>query len=153
MLSDAIAELVRKESVLFHYLFSKNKQETNERDRVESLNLNVKISNVTQIYNSANGELFSNKEAVRYYYPSIFALEEISFMLERAMNNKHRQTINDDLMGEYLVVFENIAKHFQFQADLNIRDMQPLPQYNYIRASLMNIQRNCAEQRQAITKD
>ena len=153
MLSDAIAELVRKEGILFHYLFSKNKQETNERDRVESLNLNVKISNVTQIYNSANGELFSNKEAVRYYYPSIFALEEISFMLERAMNNKHRQTINDDLMGEYLVVFENIAKHFQFQADLNIRDMQPLPQYNYIRASLMNIQRNCAEQRQAITKD
>ena len=153
MLSDAIAELVRKEGILFHYLFSKNKQETHERDRVESLNLNVKISNVTQIYNSANGELFSNKEAVRYYYPSIFALEEISFMLERAMNNKHRQTINDDLMGEYLVVFENIAKHFQFQADLNIRDMQPLPQYNYIRASLMNIQRNCAEQRQAITKD
>ena len=69
------------------------------------------------------------------------------------MNNKHRQTINDDLMGEYLVVFENIAKHFQFQADLNLRDMQPLPQYNYIRASLMNIQRNCVEQRQAITKD
>ena len=31
--------------------------------------------------------------------------------------------------------------------------MQPLPQYNYIRASLMNIQRNCVEQRQAITKD
>ena len=60
-------------------------------------------------------------------------------MLERAMNNKHRQTINDDLMGEYLVVFENIAKHFQFQADLNLRDMQALPQYNYIRASLMNI--------------
>ena len=46
MLSDAIAELVRKEGILFHYLFSKNKQETNERDRVESLNLNVKISNV-----------------------------------------------------------------------------------------------------------
>ena len=40
-------------------------------------------------------------------------------------------------MGEYLVVFENIAKHFQFQADLNLRDMQALPQYNYIRASLM----------------
>ena len=44
MLSDAIAELVRKEGILFHYLFSK-KQETDERDRVESLNLNVKISN------------------------------------------------------------------------------------------------------------
>ena len=95
--------------------------------------------------------MFSNKEAVRYYYPSIFALEEISFMLERAMNNKHRQTIDDQQMGEYLVVFENIAKHFQLQTDLNMKEMIHLPQYNYIRAALMNIQRNCSEQRKDIT--
>ena len=151
MLPSAIAELVRKESILFHYLFSENKQENNDRDKVEKLNLSVKISNVTQMYNSANGELFSNKEAVRYYYPSIFALEEISFMLERAMNNKHRQTIDDQQMGEYLVVFENIAKHFQLQTDLNMKEMSHLPQYNYIRAALMNIQRNCSEQRKDIT--
>ena len=37
------------------------------------------MNNMTQVYNSANGELFSSKEAIRYYYPSIFALEEISF--------------------------------------------------------------------------
>ena len=102
------------------------------------------------MYNSANGELFSNKEAVRYYYPSIFALEEISFMLERAMNNKHRQTIDDQQMGEYLVVFENIAKHFQLQTDLNMKEMSHLPQYN-IFVRLMNIQRNCSEQRKDIT--
>ena len=103
MLPGAIAELVRKEATLFHYLFSKNKYETNEVDKGERLYLNVKISNVTQMYNSANGELFSNKEVVRYYYPSIFALEEISFMLERAMNNKHRITIDDEQMGLSLI--------------------------------------------------
>ena len=73
------------------------------------------------MYNSANGELFSNKEVVRYYYPSIFALEEISFMLERAMNNKNRITIDDEQMGEYLLAFENIAKHFQLQGSLEER--------------------------------
>ena len=65
-------------------------------------------------------------------------------MLERAMNNKHRQIITDDQMGEYLVVFENIAKHFQFQSDLNDRNMSHLQQNNYMRSSLMKIQRNCA---------
>lgn len=29
------------------------------------------MNNMTQVYNSANGELFSSKEAIRYYYPSI----------------------------------------------------------------------------------
>ena len=48
MLSDAIAELVRKRYFISLFIF-KNKQETNERDRVESLNLNVKISNVTNL--------------------------------------------------------------------------------------------------------
>lgn len=152
MLSGAIAELVRKEGILFHYLFSENKQESDQYNRSESLNLSVKISNVTQIYNSANGELMTNKEAVRYYYPSIFALEEISFMLERAMNNKHRQTIDDNQMGEYLVIFENIAKHFQFSTQLNVKEMSQLPQYSYIRAALINIQRNCAEQRKEMTQ-
>ncbi|MBW4836169.1 MAG: FUSC family protein [Staphylococcaceae bacterium] len=153
MLPGAIAELVRKEATLFHYLFSKNKYETNEVDKGERLNLNVKISNVTQMYNSANGELFSNKEVVRYYYPSIFALEEISFMLERAMNNKHRITIDDEQMGEYLLAFENIAKHFQLQGSLEERELSHLPQYNYIRSALINIQRNSVHARKDITEN
>ena len=42
-------------------------------------------------------------------------------MLERAMNNKNRITIDDEQMGEYLLAFENIAKHFQLQGSLEER--------------------------------
>ena len=76
------------------------------------------MNNMTQVYNSANGELFSSKEAIRYY-PSIFALEEISFMLMRAMQDKQRQRISEKQMGEYLVTFENVAKHFELRGSLN----------------------------------
>ena len=36
---------------------------------------------------------------IRYYYPSIFALEEINFMLMRAMQDHQRQRISDRQMG------------------------------------------------------
>ena len=95
MLPTVIVEVVRKEAVIFQYLFSENKYQDTARDRTESLSLSVKMNNMTQVYNSANGELFSNKEAIRYYYPSMFALEEISFMLMRAMQDKQRQRISE----------------------------------------------------------
>ena len=82
MLPRTIAEVVRKEAVIFHYLFSENHYQDDLRERDESLALSVKMSNMTQINNSASGELFS-QEVIRYYYPSIFALEEINFMLMR----------------------------------------------------------------------
>ena len=40
------------------------------------------------------------------YYPSIFALEEISFMLMRAMQDKQRQRISENK-------WENILSHLK----------------------------------------
>ena len=125
MLPRTIAEVVRKE-VIFQYLFSENHYQDDLRERDESLALSVKMSNMTQINNSASGELFSNQEVIRYYYPSIFALEEINFMLMRAMQDHQRQRISDQQMGEYLVSFENLAKHFELQSRLEINELSDL---------------------------
>lgn len=150
MLPRTIAEVVRKEAVIFQYLFSENKYDDESRERNESLELSVRMSNMTQINNSASGELFSNKEVIRYYYPSIFALEEINFMLMRAMQDKQRQRISDKQMGEYLVTFENLAKHFELQSRLDINDLTDLPQYNYLKSALMKLQNNCVYTRKDI---
>ncbi|WP_181879782.1 FUSC family protein [Staphylococcus petrasii] len=150
ILPRTIAEVVRKEAAIFHYLFSENGYQDTEREKHESLTLSVKMSNMTQIYNSANGELFSNKEALRYYYPTIFALEEINFMLMRAMQDKYRQRISDAQMGEFLTTFENVAKHFELQGSLDIKQLNDLPQYNYIKSAMMKLQANCVAARKNV---
>ena len=149
MLPGTLATVARNEAVLFHYLFSSNKYSSRERDKKEMLHLSVQLNNMKQIYNSANGEVFSNKRVIQYYYPSIYALEEISFMLTRALSNEKRYHINDETMGEYLLVFENIAKHFEIGSNINVQEMATLPQYMHIRTSLMSIQHNCQNARQA----
>lgn len=150
MLPRTIAEVVRKEAVIFQYLFSENHYQDDLRERDESLALSVKMSNMIQINNSASDELFSNQEVIRYYYPSIFALEEINFMLMRVMQDHQRQRILDQQMGEYLVTFENLAKHFELQSRLEINELFDLPQYNYIKSALMRLQNNCVHTRKDI---
>ncbi|MCE5090250.1 FUSC family protein [Staphylococcus devriesei] len=150
MLPGTIAEVVRKEADIFQYVFSSNAYHDEDYEKNESLALSVKMSNMTQVYNSASEELFSNKEVIRYYYPSIFALEEINFMLMRAMQNHQRQHISDEQMGEYLVIFENIAKHFELQSSLEINTLSDLPQYNYLKSVLMKLQNNCVYTRKDI---
>ncbi|HEG7500318.1 TPA: FUSC family protein [Staphylococcus aureus] len=142
LLPNVMAEVVRKEATLFHYLFSENQYKDDVYQKNTAMNLSVKLNNMTQVYNAANGELFSDKTLIQNYYPSLFALEEISFMLNRAMANEDRLTINEQLMGEYLATFENIAKHFELNTELEIKILPDLPQYNYIQSAMMNIQHN-----------
>ncbi len=142
LLPNVMAEVVRKEATLFHYLFSENQYKDDVYQKNTAMNLSVKLNNMTQVYNAANGELFSDKTLIQNYYPSLFALEEISFMLNRAMANEDRLTINEQLMGEYLAIFENIAKHFELNTELEIKILPDLPQYNYIQSAMMNIQHN-----------
>ncbi|HDF5530603.1 TPA: FUSC family protein [Staphylococcus aureus] len=142
LLPYVMAEVVRKEATLFHYLFSENQYKDDVYQKNTAMNLSVKLNNMTQVYNAANGELFSDKTLIQNYYPSLFALEEISFMLNRAMANEDRLTINEQLMGEYLATFENIAKHLELNTELEIKILPDLPQYNYIQSAMMNIQHN-----------
>ena len=105
---------------VFHYLFSANYYDNDAYTRTESVDLSVKMSNMIQVYQSASGEIFSNREVINYYYPSIYALEEINFMLMRAMADHQRYTISDTQLGEYLVTFENIET-FRYSKSVNLK--------------------------------
>lgn len=150
MLPATLADVARDEAVLFHYLFASSKYSSREQDKQEMLQLSVKLNNMKQVYNSANGELFSNKMVIQYYYPSIYALEEISFMLTRALSNEERYHIDDETMGKYLLIFENIAKHFERGSHIKVQEIPELPQYMHIKTSLMSIQNNCMNARQKV---
>lgn len=71
-------------------------------------------------------------------------------MLMRAMQDKQRQRISEKQMGEYLVTFENVAKHFELRGSLNEKELTDLPQYNYLKSALMKLQDNCVATRKDV---
>lgn len=147
MLPKTLAEVTRHEARLFHYIFSSNQYDSLKEDKKEMLKLSVHLNNMIQMYNSANGELSSDKKELQYYYPSIYALEEMSFIYTRALSNEKRYFVDDETMGRYLLIFENIAKHFERGTHIKPLEVPALPQYTYIRTTLKNIQNNCIKER------
>lgn len=140
-LPDAIAEVVRYEMSFFYYVFSRNEHLAKQAPKFNELKLRIKLSNMNSMYQNAHGELFADSTKISAYYPIIFALEEISFMLSRAQNNPKPQTIDDVVMGQYLIAFEGIATHFEQHVPLYQGTGLPsLPQYTNIRTALLNIQ-------------
>ena len=143
MIPKTIVDVIREEAVLFHYLFSTDKMGEQPFDKHELLHLSIKISNMLEVYNSAKGELFSKKRYIQAYYANIHALEELSLMLSRAMYNDKRKTIDAEPMGQYLLVFENLAKYYERGQQLTQQSLPALPQYVYIRNALLHMQHNC----------
>lgn len=137
----AISEVVRYESSFFYYLFSKNAYLEHQAPRFDEMKLNIKLSNMYGMYNNAHGELFTDTQQVSQYYPVMFALEEISFMLSRAQHNGHPHTVDDAEMGQYLIAFEEMALHFEKGIPMTFGTGLPsMPQYVHIRSALLNVQ-------------
>ena len=77
-------------------------------------------------------------------------LENKIKMLTRALSNEKRYHIDDETMGQYLLVFENIAKHFERGTNIQVQEMATLPQYTHIKTALMSIQNNCVNARKEV---
>jgi hypothetical protein len=54
-------------------------------------------------------------------------------------------------MAQYLLIFENIAKHFERGTNIQVQEIPMLPQYTYIRNALEHIQSNCINARKNVS--
>ncbi len=50
---------------------------------------------------------------------------------------------------DYLLIFENIAKHFERGNHIQLKTLPDLPQYAHIKTSLLSIQTNCMNVRRS----
>ncbi|MCG3402002.1 FUSC family protein [Staphylococcus massiliensis] len=140
-LPEVIAEVTRIEARYFHYLFSSNAYTIDEKRDVDIFKLNLNISNMNLMYDTALGEFFSNRKKTQYYYPAMFLLQQISFTIAKGIIDKRSVEIDDEAMGQYLLAFENVAKHFERGAPhSHVIDLPDLPKYAHIKTALMSLQ-------------
>ncbi|PCF87924.1 FUSC family protein [Staphylococcus intermedius] len=140
-LPEFIAEVTRIEARLFHALFSNVDYNVDHFRQRERLRLKINIENMQVMYRYAYGELLSNKKRTQYFYPAMFILEQMSFKLMQVMEDRKRMLMSEEAMGQYLVVFENIAKLLeQGQRPEKVTVLPELNHYAQLRRSLMQLQ-------------
>lgn len=100
------------------------------------------------MYDSAIEELFNDKKKIRHYYSSIYLLDELSFLLERAIHLENRETFDEQLISKYLFLFENLAYTLETKRPIKIKtDVPVLPVYRNIRIVLLKLQNHHSEKK------
>lgn len=147
IINNTIANVVRTESKLFFKLFSKENYQFSEEEKKNiSLELSIKINNMHNMYDSAIEELFNDKKKIRHYYSSIYLLDELSFLLERAIHLENRETFDEQLISKYLFLFEDLAYTLETKQPIKIKtDLPILPVYRNIRIVLLKLQNHHLE--------
>ncbi|MDP4449550.1 FUSC family protein [Staphylococcus hyicus] len=143
-LPEIMAEVARVEAQIFHYVFSNQQYPKTYKaynPRKDKMRMKLKVENMEMMYNRAYGEISSNHKRTQYYYPAIFLLQQIHFKLTQILHDDRGVYLDDRALGDYLVVFENIAKLFECgKYHSNIIDLPELKHYVQLRHFLMQLQ-------------
>lgn len=139
-----MADVARVEAQTFHYVFSKQqypKVFKGYNPRKDKLRMKLKVENMEMMYTRAYGEISSNHKRTQYYYPAIFLLQQIHFKLTQILHDDRGVYLDDRALGDYLVVFENIAKLFECGKYHNeVINLPELKHYVQLRQFLMQLQ-------------
>ncbi len=139
-----MADVARVEAQIFHYVFSNQqypKVFKGYNPRKDKLRMKLKVENMEMMYTRAYGEISSNHKRTQYYYPAIFLLQQIHFKLTQILHDDRGVYLDDRALGDYLVVFENIAKLFECGKYHNeVINLPELKHYVQLRQFLMQLQ-------------
>ncbi|QLK85316.1 FUSC family protein [Staphylococcus sp. 17KM0847] len=140
-LPEIIGKVVRIESQIFHSLFSDHTYEDLNARQHKILHLKLNLENMEAMYRHAYGEWSSNRKRTQYYYPAMFLLQQMHFKLVQGLMDERHPILNRMEMGQYLLVFENIAKHFEYGIQYHpIVQLPYLESHIQIRYVLMQLQ-------------
>ena len=143
-LPEIMADVARVEAQIFHYVFSNEqypKSYKGYNPRKDKMRMKLKVENMEMMYNRAYGEISSNHKRTQYYYPAIFLLQQINFKLTQILHDDRGVYLDNRALGDYMVVFENIAKLFECGKYHNdVIDLPELKHYVQLRQFLMQLQ-------------
>lgn len=137
-LPQMIAAAIRIEGQIFHQLFSKQNYAHINIDQ-KILEMHLAVENVKWAYQNAAGELNADRQTLAKYYPVIFQLEQLSYMLSRQTMNK-KEMITQEEMGIYLTAFEDTAKYFEFKIRNSAVELPVLQDYHRLKNAIRNLQ-------------
>ncbi|MFC7684812.1 FUSC family protein [Ureibacillus sp. GCM10028918] len=99
-----VSKTIRSQAQAFYALFSNQELHQNEFNKMAT-----NIQNLRTVFDTATGEFPKDKEAIDYYWPIIHVLEELGFLLEKCASSITRPVLEDNVLAQYLLIFESMA--------------------------------------------
>ncbi|OAH57745.1 hypothetical protein AWH48_01620 [Domibacillus aminovorans] len=109
LLPHFIAKTIRSEGQFLLMLFSEHNSRIDYEESRERSKMQTNLTNLKTVYNTASGELFSNKTVLDSLWPVIFSIEQMGYLLDSSLKYDKRPVLSDESLAQLLYTFETMA--------------------------------------------
>lgn len=135
-----IAKTIRSQGQVFYALFSGNKIYQHYGKNMEFNKMETNMANLSTVYDTAAGEIPKDKRALEYYWPIVYSLEELAFLLDKYSKFHSRPTLDDQKMARFLLIFETLANAAERKDSVIGKEIPIISEYQSLLDTIENLQ-------------
>lgn len=132
---------LRNQSQMTLLLFSKPQKSTEKQIQERLIKMRTNLANLTALYTAAIGEIPQNRNLIEYYWPIIYSMEKLAFLLESAAETGNRPILIEQDLANILYLFETLANSASFSEIENMKTIPEIPGFEGIQREIDVLQR------------
>ena len=103
--------------------------------------MRTNLDNLKTLYNTAAGEIPKNRKALEYYWPVIFTLDHLAYLLDSCSEQQNRPIFSDETLSQLLYACESMANAADRKISPAVKTVPEIPGYSRIQQELITLQK------------
>ncbi len=137
-----LTKTIRSQAQFLLILFSDQGVGFNATESREQIKMQTNITNLRTLYSTAIGEIPVNQQAVDYYWPILFSIEHLGYLLENCAKIDNRPILSDETLSQLLYVCETMANAAARKRVPSTKTIPEIEAFPSIQNELINLQKS-----------
>ncbi|MCM3767565.1 FUSC family protein [Neobacillus niacini] len=135
-----IEKTIRSQAQLLLVLFSEQGKDFKPRKSKELRKMQINVTNLKTLFHTALGEIPIQRESLDYFWPIVFSIEHLAYLLEDCSKEESRPTLSDHVLAQLLYTCEMMANSANLQRSGSHKVIPEIKGYPTITKELMSLQ-------------
>ncbi len=134
---------LRNQAQMLLLLFSPKTPSSYKQISNRIIKMRTNVTNLTALYDAATGEIPLKKSLIEYYWPIIYSIEKLAFLLEHAAEVDQREILTEEEIAALIYLFEVLANSVQYGDPIIIKPVPTISQFPAIQQEIEMLQQAC----------
>lgn len=137
-----IAKTIRSQAQYLLVLFSDQGPDFQAEQSREKMKMRTNLNNLKTLYDTAAGEIPKNPKALEYYWPVIFNLDHVAYLLDSCSEQQSRPVLSDETLAQLLYTCESMANAADRKISPDVKLVPEIPGWPRIQHELITLQKS-----------
>lgn len=142
LLPHVITKTIRSQGQCLFILFTDQGAGFYAPDSRELMKMRTNLFHAQTLYSTAAGEIPVKPSVLEYYWPVLFSIEHLAYLLENCSKSPVRPILSDSTLAQLLYIFETMANAANRKLPPPLKVVPEIQQYQSIQKAAIRLQKS-----------